>query len=256
MTGFSAGHALARGKPLSVAAVFCYTVFMATHNILIVDDNTEVLEVLEIYLKEAGYGVHKAPDGLQALQLLRLHPIHLIVMDIMMPRLDGIKATLSIREEHNIPIILLSARSQEYDKIEGLDVGADDYITKPFSIPEVLARVKAQLRRYTKLNNELPEQNEIVIRGLSIQLKSRRVHLNGDLIKLTPTEYKILALLAKNRGVVLPPETIYEAVWQQPFLDSESTVMFHISKLREKIEINPKKPMYLKVVWGQGYMVE
>ena len=229
---------------------------MALYKILIVDDNVEVLEVLEIYLKEAGYDVYKASDGLQAIEILKLYSIHLIIMDIMMPKLDGIKATLSIREDNNIPIILLSAKSQEHDKIEGLDVGADDYITKPFSIPEVLARVKAQLRRYTKLNIELPNQNEIVIRGLIIYLRSRKVYQNDDLVKLTPTEYKILELLAKNKGIVLPLETIYETVWQQPFLDSESTVMFHISKLREKIEINPKKPMYLKVVWGQGYMVD
>ena len=229
---------------------------MATHNILIADDNAEVLEVLEIYLKEAGYGVYKASDGLLAIEILKLYTIHLVIMDIMMPNLDGIKATLAIRADNNIPIILLSAKSQERDKIEGLDVGADDYITKPFGISEVLARVKAQLRRYTKLNIELPNQNEIVIRGLNIHLKSRKVYLNDDLIRLTPTEYKLLALLAKNEGKVLSLETIYEAVWQQPFLDAESTVMFHISKLREKIEINPKKPMYIKVVWGQGYLID
>lgn len=229
---------------------------MAAYNILIVDDNAEMLEVLEIYLKEAGYNVYKASDGLQAIKILKLYSIHIVIMDIMMPYLDGIKATLSIREHNNIPIILLSAKSQERDKIEGLDVGADDYITKPFGMPEVLARVKAQLRRYTKLNIELPNQNEIIIRGLNIKLKSRKVYLNDDLIRLTPTEYKILALLAKNKGNVLSLESIYEAVWQQPFLDSESTVMFHISKLREKLELNPKKPMYLKVVWGQGYLID
>ncbi len=229
---------------------------MAKYNILIVDDNIEVLEVLEIYLKEAEYNVYKASNGLDAIEILKLYSIHLIIMDIMMPRLDGIKATLSIRENNNIPIILLSAKSQEYDKIEGLDVGADDYITKPFSIPEVLARTKAQLRRYTKLNTETPSQREIVIRGLVIHLKSRQVYINDELIKLTPTEYKILELLAKNKGVVLSLEIIYETIWQQPFLNSESAVMFHISKLREKIEMNPKKPMYLKVVWGQGYMVD
>ena len=229
---------------------------MAKYNILIVDDNIEVLEVLEIYLKEAEYNVYKASNGLDAIEILKLYSIHLIIMDIMMPRLDGIKATLSIRENNNIPIILLSAKSQEYDKIEGLDVGADDYITKPFSILEVLARTKAQLRRYTKLNTETPSQREIVIRGLVIHLKSRQVYINDELIKLTPTEYKILELLAKNKGVVLSLEIINETIWQQPFLNSESAVMFHISKLREKIEMNPKKPMYLKVVWGQGYMVD
>lgn len=229
---------------------------MGTHNILVADDNVEILEVLEIYLKEAGYNVYKAKDGLQAIEILRLYKIHLILMDIMMPKLDGIKTTLHIRENDNIPIILLSAKSQEYDKIEGLEVGADDYITKPFSPPELLARVKAQLRRYTKLNVEFPNQRQIVIRGLIINQKSKTVQVNDELIKLTPTEYKILLLLAKNKGTVLSLQTIYESVWRQPFLDSESTVMFHISKLREKIEIDPKKPMYLKVVWGHGYMIE
>lgn len=225
------------------------------YNILTVDDNVEVLEVLEIYLKEAGYNVYKASNGLEAIKILKFNSIHLIIMDIMMPKLDGIKTTLSIREHNNIPIILISAKNQEYDKIEGLDVGADDYITKPFSIPEVLARTKAQLRRYIKLNT-LPGQKEIIVRGLVIHSNSKQVYLNDDLIKLTPIEYKILELLAKNKGSVLSLEMIYEAVWQQPFLNAESTVMFHISKLREKIEINPKKPMYLKVIWGQGYMVD
>lgn len=229
---------------------------MGTYNILIVDDNFEILEVLEIYLKEAGYNVYKSSDGMQALEVLRLNDIHLIIMDIMMPKLDGIKATMSIRQDNNIPIILLSAKSQEHDKIEGLDVGADDYITKPFSPAEVLARVKAQLRRFTKLNVELPNQNEIIIRGLEINLKNKSVSVNDKLVKLTPTEYKILCLLAKNKGIVLSLEKIYGYVWQQPFICSESTVMFHISKLREKIEIDTKKPMYLKVVWGQGYMID
>jgi len=229
---------------------------MASHNILIVDDNPEILEVLEIYLKEAGFGVHKARDGRQAMELLKINDIHLIIMDIMMPIMDGVKATSYIRDENNIPIIFLSAKSQEADKIKGLEVGADDYITKPFSPPEVLARVKAQLRRYTKLNVEMPDQKEIVIRGLVINLKNMSVSVNDDIIKLTPTEYKILCLLAKNKGSVLSVEQIYASVWQQPFLNSDSTVMFHISKLREKIELDPKKPMYLKVVWGRGYMID
>ena len=229
---------------------------MASHNILIVDDNPEILEVLEIYLKEAGFGVYKARDGRQAMELLKINDIHLIIMDIMMPIMDGVKATSYIRDENNIPIIFLSAKSQEADKIKGLEVGADDYITKPFSPSEVLARVKAQLRRYTKLNVEMPDQKEIVIRGLVINLKNMSVSVNDDIIKLTPTEYKILCLLAKNKGSVLSVEQIYASVWQQPFLNSDSTVMFHISKLREKIELDPKKPMYLKVVWGRGYMID
>lgn len=226
------------------------------YNILVADDNAEILEVLEIYLKEAGYNVYKAEDGLRAIDVLKLHKIHLIIMDIMMPNLDGIKTTLHIRESNNIPIIFLSAKTEEYDKIEGLEVGGDDYITKPFSPPELLARVKAQLRRYTKLNAGALDKNQIDIRGLTINQRNKTVEVNDESIKLTPTEYKILLLLAKNKGTVLSLQTIYESVWKQPFLDSEGTVMFHISKLREKIELDPKRPMYLKVVWGHGYMIE
>ncbi len=229
---------------------------MSVYNILLVDDNPAIIEVLDIYLKEAGYGTYHAGDGEAALKILKCHTIHLILMDIMMPRLDGIKATLQIREENNIPIILLSAKTQERDKIEGLEIGADDYITKPFSPPEVLARIKAQLRRYTRLNQKTADQDEINIRGLTIFLKSKTVTVDEVPVKLTPTEYKILCLLARHKGEVLSVEAIYEAVWEQAFLGAESTVMFHISKLREKIENNPKKPMYLKVVWGQGYMID
>lgn len=231
-------------------------IIIIAKNILVVDDSAEILDVLQIHLTEAGYDVYTSSDGEKAIQILKLVDIHLIIMDIMMPKLNGIKTTLSIREENNIPIILLSAKSQEEDKIEGLDAGADDYITKPFSTLELLARVKAQLRRFTKLNIDINNKKEIAIRGLIINLKSKEVYVNDKLVKLTPTEYKILCVLSKNKGTVLSLETIYESVWQQPFLCSESTVMFHISKLREKIEINPKKPMYLKVVWGQGYKIE
>lgn len=229
---------------------------MAIYNILLVDDNLSILETLDIYLKEAGYQTYTATDGVKALDILKRYHIHLILMDIMMPNMNGMEATMRIREENNIPIILLSAKTQEHDKIEGLEAGADDYITKPFSLPEVTARIKAQLRRYTQLNVESAGQDEINIRGLSIYLKSKTVTVNDETIKLTPTEYKILCLLAKYKGQVLSVETIYEAVWEQAFLGSESTVMFHISKLREKIEDNPKKPLYIKVVWGQGYMIE
>ncbi len=229
---------------------------MAIYNILIVDDNPAILEVLDIYLKEANYNTYHAKNGMEALQILKSHTIHLILMDIMMPVMDGIKATLQIRQENNIPIILLSAKTQERDKIEGLEIGADDYITKPFSPLEVVARIKAQLRRYTLLNQEVAPQDEIHIRGLSIYIKSKTVTINDTSIKLTPTEYKILCFLAKHKGEVMSIEAIYESVWEQDFLNSESTVMFHISKLREKMEENPKKPMYLKVVWGQGYMLD
>ena len=229
---------------------------MASFNILMVDDNPAMIEILDIYLKEAGYHTYKAGDGIEALEVLKNHTIHLILMDIMMPRLDGIKATLQIRQDNNIPIILLSAKTQERDKIEGLGIGADDYITKPFRPLEVVARIKAHLRRYTELNRNIAAYHIINIRGLTIYLKKKAVEVNGIPIKLTPTEYKILCLLAKHKGEVMSVEAIYEAVWEQAFLGAESTVMFHISKLREKIEENPKDPMYLKVVWGRGYLIE
>jgi len=229
---------------------------MSTQNILVVDDNPDIRNILNIYLSEAGFRVYKAQNGKEALKILSLNEISLIIMDIMMPELDGIKATVQIREGNNIPIIILSAKTQERDKIEGLDAGADDYMIKPFGPQELIARVKAQLRRFTKLNNEISHLSEISIRGLEINLEAKSVTVNGNIVKLTPTEYKILHLLAKNRGKVLSVETIYESVWQQTFMNSESTVMFHISKLREKIEVNPKNPMYLRVVWGQGYIID
>ena len=229
---------------------------MSTQNILVVDDNPDIRNILNIYLSEAGFGVYKAQNGKEALKILSLNEISLIIMDIMMPELDGIKATVQIREGNNIPIIILSAKTQERDKIEGLDAGADDYMIKPFGPQELIARVKAQLRRFTKLNNEISHLSEISIRGLEINMEAKSVTVNGNIVKLTPTEYKILHLLAKNRGKVLSVETIYESVWQQTFMNSESTVMFHISKLREKIEVNPKNPMYLRVVWGQGYIID
>jgi len=229
---------------------------MSTQNILVVDDNPDIRNILNIYLSEAGFRVYKAQNGKEALKILSLNEISLIIMDIMMPELDGIKATVQIREGNNIPIIILSAKTQERDKIEGLDAGADDYMIKPFGPQELIARVKAQLRRFTKLNNEISHLSEISIRGLEINLEAKSVTVNGNIVKLTPTEYKILHLLAKNRGKVLSVETIYESVWQQIFMNSESTVMFHISKLREKIEVNPKNPMYLRVVWGQGYIID
>ena len=229
---------------------------MSTQNILVVDDNPDIRNILNIYLSEAGFRVYKAKNGKEALKILSLNEISLIIMDIMMPELDGIKATVQIREGNNIPIIILSAKTQERDKIEGLDAGADDYMIKPFGPQELIARVKAQLRRFTKLNNEIAHLSEISIRGLEINMEAKSVTVNGNIVKLTPTEYKILHLLAKNKGKVLSVETIYESVWQQIFMNSESTVMFHISKLREKIEVNPKNPMYLRVVWGQGYIID
>jgi DNA-binding response OmpR family regulator len=224
--------------------------------ILVADDNPEIREVLEVYLREAGFAVLTAADGKQALEALEGGGVHLVLMDIMMPVLDGMSATQAIRRDSNIPIIFLSAKSQDDDKIGGLAAGADDYITKPFKPAEVLARVKAQLRRYTELGAADAGGHVLVVRGLTVNTRGMTVSVNGEEVRLTPTEFKILALLCKNRGVVLPVERIYESVWRQPFLRSESTVMFHISKLREKIERDPKNPMYIKVVWGRGYMVE
>ena len=224
--------------------------------ILVVDDNIQLVETISIYLENAGFQVFQAENGKDALESLRLYKIDLVIMDIMMPEKDGISTTKEIRDKDNIPIILLSAKSQEEDKVEGLDSGADDYITKPFSKDELIARVKAQLRRYKNLSKMPPKDSEILIRGLKIDYESKTVTLNDEIINLTPTEFKILYLLARNRGKVLSIETIYESVWNQKFLNSENTVMFHISNLRSKLEVDVKRPIYLKVVWGQGYMVE
>ncbi len=224
--------------------------------ILVVDDNIQLTETISIYLENTGFQVFHAENGRCAIESLSLHKIDLIIMDIMMPEKDGISATKEIRDRDNIPIILLSAKSQEEDKVEGLDSGADDYITKPFSKDELIARVKAQLRRYKNLNKMPSRASEILIRGLKIDYDSKSVTLNDEIINLTPTEFKILYLLARNQGKILSIKTIYESVWEQEFLNSENTVMFHISNLRAKLEIDVKRPIYLKVVWGQGYMVE
>ncbi|GAB6085188.1 response regulator transcription factor [Alkaliphilus crotonatoxidans] len=224
--------------------------------ILVVDDNIQLVETISIYLENAGFQVFQSYNGKCALDYLNLHEIDLIIMDIMMPEKDGISVTKELRAKDNIPIILLSAKSEEKDKVEGLDSGADDYITKPFSKDELIARVKAQLRRYKNLNKMPSRDSEILIRGLKIDYDSKTVTLNDDIINLTPTEFKILYLLARNKGKVLSIKMIYESVWEQEFLNSENTVMFHISNLRSKLEIDVKKPMYLKVVWGQGYMVD
>lgn len=229
---------------------------MYMEKILVVDDNIQLSETLSIYLENAGFQVFQASNGKDALESLNLHKIDLIIMDIMMPEKDGISTTKEIRDKDNIPIILLSAKSEEEDKVEGLNSGADDYITKPFSKDELIARVKAQLRRYKNLNKMPSMGSEILIKGLKIDYDSKVVTLNDEIINLTPTEFKILHLLAKNQGKVLSIKTIYESVWEQEFLNSENTVMFHISNLRSKLEVDVKNPIYLKVVWGEGYMVE
>lgn len=227
-------------------------------NILVCDDDREIAGAVEIYLRNEGYEVFKAYDGMEALDIVRDNEIHLIIMDIMMPKMDGIQATMKIREEKNIPIIMLSAKTEDYDKITGLNVGADDYITKPFNPLELVARVKSQLRRFTSLGSLESEDGEGVFQsgGLVINDNEKTVTVDGENVTVTPTEFGILKLLTKNAGKVFSIEQIYENVWNEPAFNPENTVAVHIRRIREKIEINPKNPKYLKVVWGIGYKVE
>lgn len=230
---------------------------MESYRILIADDEDDIRDLLEIYLKSEGFEVATAVDGYDALQILKARDFDLIILDIMMPRLDGIQTCIKIRQAKGIPIIMLSAKSEDMDKILGLNTGADDYVTKPFNPLEVVARVKSQLRRYTRLNDYMPKsQDEIVIGGLLINTASHQVKVDGKDIKLTPTEFSILEVLARNKGRVLSIENIYEDVWKEPFYESENTVAVHIRNIREKIEINPKEPRYVKVVWGVGYKID
>ena len=228
------------------------------HNILVVDDDKEIVESIEIYLKNEGFNIYKAYNGLEALEILMEEEIHLILMDIMMPKLDGIKATIKIREEKNIPIILVSAKSEDTDKIIGLNIGADDYITKPFNLLELVARVKSNLRRYITLGNYNNENNKDVLKsgGLELDTSTKEVKVDGEVVKITPIEFKILKLLLANKGRVFSIDEIYEKVWNEESFNVENTVAVHIRRIREKIEINPKEPRYLKVVWGVGYKIE
>lgn len=227
-------------------------------NILVCDDDKEIVRAIGIYLKNEGYRVLEAYDGIEALDILRKEEIHLIIMDIMMPRMDGMQATVRIREEKNIPIIMLSAKSEDYDKIGGLGAGADDYVTKPFNPMELIARVKSQLRRYTTLGSMNQPRNEKTFQsgGLILNDDTKEVTVDGTEVWLTPTEYRILALLTANAGRVYTIYQIYDAVWEEPAFNPENTVAVHIRHIREKIEINPKEPRYLKVVWGTGYKIE
>ena len=227
-------------------------------NILVCDDDKEIVRAIGIYLKNEGYRVLEAYDGIEALDILRKEEIHLIIMDIMMPRMDGMQATVRIREEKNIPIIMLSAKSEDYDKIGGLGAGADDYVTKPFNPMELIARVKSQLRRYTTLGSMNQPRNEKTFQsgGLILNEDTKEVTVDGTEVRLTPTEYRILALLTANAGRVYTIYQIYDAVWEEPAFNPENTVAVHIRHIREKIEINPKEPRYLKVVWGTGYKIE
>lgn len=224
--------------------------------ILIVDDDTEIRKLIAIYLENEGFETIQLANGEEAVQLLQSIDVDLILLDVMMPKMNGIEACIKIREKKTTPIIFLSAKSEDLDKIQGLISGADDYITKPFNPLELIARVKSQIRRSTKYN-EGAEQNRrnIQIEDLNINLETRLVYVHGNEIRLTPKEFDILALLAKNQGMVMSVEKIYEMVWRDDFLKSDNTVMVHITKIREKIEDNPKKPSYIKTVWGVGYKI-
>lgn len=225
-------------------------------NILVCDDDKEIAEAIRIYLENEGYRVFKAFNGLEALQMIEDQEIHLVVMDIMMPQMDGIRTTLKIREEKNIPVIMLSAKSEDTDKIIGLNMGADDYMTKPFNPLELIARVKSQLRRYTTLGSLEVKNSVYQSGGLVVDDETKQVTVDGEEVKLTPVQYKILKLLIANAGRVYSIDQIYENVWNEAAFNSENTVAVHIRRIREKIELNPKEPKYLKVVWGIGYKVE
>lgn len=230
---------------------------MGKQTILIVDDEKEIRDLIEIYLKNEGYTVLHAEHGEEALQIIKKKEVDLIILDVMMPQLDGIETCMKLREEKSMPIIMLSAKSQDIDKITGLSIGADDYVTKPFNPLEVVARVKSQLRRYYKLNHQSEEKaNEIEIDELVIRIDTHQVLVRGIEVKLTPREFDILELLANSPGRVYSIEQIYEKVWKDSFFQSDNTVMVHIRKLREKIEVNPSKPRYIKTVWGVGYKLE
>lgn len=228
-------------------------------NILVCDDDKQIVEAIDIYLTGEGYHVIKAYDGYEALEILEKTPVDLMIVDVMMPGLDGIRTTLKVRETSSIPIIILSAKSEDNDKILGLNIGADDYITKPFNPLELVARVKSHIRRYTQLGNMNQQQaGEQIYKcgGLTINDDNKEVQVDGETIKLTPIEYNILLLLVKNAGKVFSIDEIYEQIWNEEAIGADNTVAVHIRHIREKIEINPREPRYLKVVWGVGYKIE
>ena len=226
-------------------------------NILVCDDDKEIVEAIEIYLSQDGYQIYKAYDGEEAIRVLDKEDIHLLIMDIMMPKLDGIRATLKIREYSSIPIIILSAKSEDTDKILGLNIGADDYISKPFNPLELVARVKSNLRRYTSLGS-LSNDNKAIyqVGGLVLNDDTKQVTVDDEPVKMTPIEYNILLLLMKNQGKVFSINQMYESIWNEDAIGADNTVAVHIRHIREKIEINPKEPRYLKVVWGVGYKID
>lgn len=225
--------------------------------ILVCDDDKEIVEAIEIYLMQEGYNVEKAYDGIQAVEIMKNKKIDLMIIDVMMPKLDGIRATLQIRKESRVPIIILSAKTEDADKILGLNVGADDYVTKPFNPLELVARVKSQLRRYTTLSSNDAAGDKVYEAGaLLVNDDLKKVTVDGEDVKLTPIEYNILLLLLKNKGKVYSINEIYESIWNEEAIGADNTVAVHIRHIREKIEINPKEPRYLKVVWGVGYKIE
>jgi DNA-binding response OmpR family regulator len=226
------------------------------YNILVCDDDKDIVSAIEVYLVTENYNVFKSYDGEQALKIIGGNEIHLVILDIMMPKLDGLVATVRIRKTNNIPIILLSAKSEDTDKIAGLNFGADDYVTKPFNSMELMARVKSQLRRYTKLGSMEQKTGVFKTGGLELDDKLKEVTVDGETVKLTPTEYKIVRLLMEHLGQVFSIEEIYDKVWNEPSYSVENTVAVHIRRIREKLEINPGEPKYLKVVWGIGYKIE
>ncbi|NMS90971.1 response regulator transcription factor [Clostridioides difficile] len=236
---------------------------MNSYNILVVEDEKEIADAIEIYLLNQGYNVFKGYNGLEGLKVIEDQEIHLAIIDIMMPKMDGITLTMKLRESHNFPVIMLSAKSEEVDKIMGLNIGADDYVTKPFKPLELLARVNSQLRRYTKYLNMIGDKEQSVetndnvfaIGGLELNENTKEVSIDGKYIKTTPIEFKILSLLMRNAGRVFSADEIYERVWNENAINTD-TVMVHVRNIREKIEIDPKNPKYLKVVWGVGYKIE
>ena len=230
---------------------------MSKETILVVDDEKEIRDLIAIYLKNEGYEVLQAENGEEGLEILKNQEIHLIVLDIMMPKIDGIHMCMKVREVAEMPIIMLSAKTQDMDKILGLTTGADDYLTKPFNPLELIARIKSQLRRYMKMSGaSLINKNEIEIGDMKINVATHEVTVANQAVKLTPREFFILELLARNQGMVMSAEQIYERVWKEQSFQSDNTVMVHIRNIREKIEENPRKPRYIKTVWGVGYKIE
>ncbi|MBQ3150329.1 MAG: response regulator transcription factor [Clostridia bacterium] len=226
------------------------------YKVLVCDDDTAILDSVEVYLRTEGYEVIKATNGIDAIELLKSNDVHCMVLDIMMPKMDGLSAMLKIRQFHKFPIILLSAKSEDTDKIAGLSFGADDYVTKPFNPLELVARVKSQIRRYVSFGSLNIKDSQLVTGGLVLDTDTKEVTVDGESVKLTAREFSILLYLMENMGRVLSSSQIYEAVWNEPSFRTEKTVTVHIRNIREKIEINPRDPKYLKVVWGLGYKIE